>query len=565
MEDFANPDINEITCLCSAQSAKTVMMMALLAWAIAEDPGPILWVTGNAKEATKFAKARLMPMLEQCAPIVEKINKQASGRHDKTTTAIYFPGAPLFITGADSPLSLQSTPFRYIFLDEVRSWKPGALEMVSKRIRSFPHTYKKLIVSTPGGENDGLHRAFMKGSQTRWLFKCPKCGEKHPYGWGKEEEKGGLKWKMDEDTVINGEYQWDELLESIRYECPHCETRWQDVERNRKIIAKSGEWEDVNLAHASNVRSYTWNALLPWWPSWKMQVQEWLEANKALKNGAWHPLRDHVTETRGEVWSDERRFSNDEAILEERSVDYSLDDFQNVAMAVGRYATSELPFFVGEWQEARRIMSVDVQGKGGRHFFTVIRSWSPDGKSRLLDADKCWTWEEIRSKAKEWSVHPKNVCIDAAHFTGEVYTKVLESGNCWKAFKGDAKDYMIVTNAQGNRVRSIWQKTLADPGIGTRMSGKMGTVPLYVFSKPSTIDRLDMCIHGLVDGWEIPLFTSDDYRLQVTAYYRHEFLDTRGMPRTEWRSKRDDHFADCERMQIAAATILKLIHFFPNG
>ncbi|MFZ4695702.1 MAG: phage terminase large subunit family protein, partial [Verrucomicrobiia bacterium] len=51
MEAFADESVNELSCMCSAQSAKTLTMLCLLAWAIAEDPGPILWVTSSVQEA----------------------------------------------------------------------------------------------------------------------------------------------------------------------------------------------------------------------------------------------------------------------------------------------------------------------------------------------------------------------------------------------------------------------------------------------------------------------------------------------------------------------------------
>lgn len=540
--------------MCSAQSTKTVNMMVMAGWSISEDPAPMLWVTGNAKEATKFAKSRLMPMLEECAPVVDKI---PDGRYDKTNTAIYFPGSPFFITGADSPLSLQSHPFKAIFLDEVRSWREGALEMVSKRVRAFPHFYKKIIVSTPDMADDPLHRAYLDGSQTQWHFLCPECGEDHLFGWGRSDERGGLKWDTNEKTFDKGDYVWDNLFDTIRYECPHCDAQWKETTANRKMISRSGFWKDYNPNAASNVRSYCWNALLPWWPSWEMQVKEFLLATKALKVGAWKPLKDHLNETRGEIWTDERRWRNDERAIEDRVGDYEIGDF----MAVEKFADINFPRKIKEWEEVRRIMSVDVQGKGGRHFYLVIRSWTMDGRSRLLHHEKVFTYDDIRSLAKEWMVHPNYVCLDAAHFSGEIYQEIMKTGNKWKAFRGDKREHFTVTDAMGNRVQRIWQKSLADPGIGTKWAQRVANIPIYLFSKPSTIDRLDMFLHGLVPGWEINNLATEDYRSQVMAYYRHEFHDTHGNRKVEWRSKREDHYADAERINLTCAAIEGFLQF----
>ena len=532
--------------------------MVLLLWCIAEDPGPILWVTGNAKEATKFAKARLMPMVEKCGPIIDKI---PTDRYGKTTTAIYFPGAPLYIAGADSPLALQSTPFRYIFLDEVRSWKDGALEMVSKRVRSYAHSYKKVIVSTPATAGDKLHRAYLQGSQSKWHFDCPKCDQSHEFGWGDPDKPGGLKWDCNDQTKPQGEWDLNKVIPTIRYECPHCDASWTDTPKNRKMISRMGHWEDTNPKAPANTRSYTWHAMLPYWPSWgKDLVTEFLKATKAMKQGAWHPLKDHLNETRGEVWDESRRFERDDELIDARVTEYPVGDFQ----LVDHFAAPKNPLQItSDWTEVRRIMSVDVQAAGGRHFYVVVRSWSNDGRSRLLYHAKANSWDELRTIQEDWKVHPNYVCIDAAWTAGgEVYQEILNSRNQWKAFKGDDKEFFTTTDPSGIRVRRIWQKSLADPGMGTGMQGQLPKIPLYLFSKPSTIDRLNSFIHGIAPGWEIPPMATDDYRSQVTAYYLHEFVDNKGNTKYEWRTKRkDDHYADCERIQIACAAIHGLLQF----
>jgi hypothetical protein len=544
MEDFADPEVNEITLMTSAQSAKTETIMALLAWCIAEDPGPILWVTTNQTQARLLARARLMPLLEKCPLIADKIPE---GRYDKTTTVIYFPGAPLVICGADSPSNLQSTPYRYIFLDEVRSWKPGAPEMVAKRTRSYPYSYKKVIVSTPDRESDHLHRAFLAGSQEHWHVKCPDCGYEHEVEWGDQKTPGGLKWDKNEVTYVNGKWQWEELFKTVRYKCWNCDREWRDNNADKKALSNTGRWVASNTAAPQNAKSYHWNALLPWWASWTVQLKEFLEAKKALKTGAWMPLKDHINETRGQVWSDDYRFEDDAGFLGDRVSDYDHYEFSTVAAACRRLG---LPVKVGSFEEVRRLMTIDVQGKGGRHYYYVIRSWARGGESRLLDAGKLWSIEALKDAAKEWYVDPDNMIFDTGAFTTELYQEIMASGRRMKAFKGDPRDSFM-----NGSLRQIWTKTFIDPAIGTSMEGRIGMIPLYLISRPSTCDMLDSCITGRTPGWHIHKEAPDEYRQQVTAYYRHEWTDPKGINRMEWRAKRDNHYADCERYQIGASVI----------
>ncbi len=556
MEDFKDPSVNEITCQCSAQSAKTETLIALLLWALSEDPGPILWVTVNQEQARKIARQRIMPAIDMCAPVIDRV---PDGRYDRTTTTIYFPGAPLVICGADSPANLQSTPYRYIFLDEVRSWRPGAPEMVSKRTRSFPHSYKKVTVSTPDRENDYMHRSFKKGSQSEWHCKCPECGTEFSLQWGDEKTPGGLKWDKNDETFVDGKWRYDRVLETIRYKCWGCEKEWRDNPRDRKELSNSGRWVKGREDHAKKVRSYTWNALLPWWPLWEDQVKEYLEAMDALRVGAWEPLKDHINETRGQVWTENYRFIEDRGRLEERTGAYDRWKMQQQAvMTPLEKNVRPLMRFNGDFVEHRRFFANDVQGAGGRHFFGTIRAWMQGGRSRLLHEGRFASYEHIREVAEEWGVTPDNVLFDAAHYSTEIYGQVLASGNRWKAFRGDKAEYFVVRNGE-DRERRIVQTSLVDPGQGTSNQGQFGSIPLFLFSRPSTIDLLDAMISGLVPGWEIHEEASEEYRRQVVAYYRHTSHDKHGQEVQEWRSKGADHFADSERIQIAAAKFTGLM------
>lgn len=537
MEDFADPSVNEITVLCSAQSGKTLTLLALVAWLIAEDPGPALWVTAKLGEAKKLSKGRVLPLLERCGPVADLL---PTNRMFKTTLEIYFPSAPLFLTGSESPASLQSTPFRFVILDEARSYPPGALEMVSKRFRSFSHNYKKVIITTPALEGDAVHRSYLAGHQARWEVVCPGCGHSHDMRWGDQKTVGGLKWDKNEETYDEsiGAYRFEALTKTIRYHCwnPECEHVWHDQMADRKQIATEGAWVSGNPNAPSNHRSYTWNALLPWWPAWKDQVMEFLQAKKALEWSDFHPLKDHMNETRGEVWTDQLRYGDDDKYLAQRVANYDpLEPWEH---------------------ELRRFMSVDVQGAGGRHFWYVIRAWGAGAKSRLLAYGKALSWEELKSKHEEWDVPADNVVIDSGQWAPEVYQKVIDSGYRWKALKGDDKDgYKI----QGKTF--LYQKSMVDPTLGRKKDRQIRDIELYVWAKYGVIARMYAFIHGVMGEWEIFDGTSEDYNLQVTTWDRRARVGRNGHESLEWYQKRkEDHLADCEQMQIVAAAATGLLH-----
>jgi len=119
-------------------------------------------------------------------------------------------------------------------------------------------------------------------------------------------------------------------------------------------------------------------------------------------------MKAFITETHGEPWQDKLRFAKSEGYLDNR-----LKDFDPQA-----------PWPI----EARRFLSIDVQGKDGRHFYRSVHAFAQGGHHRVFAWDKAWSVEEVRSVTTTWKVPPQNVVIDAGHFTAEVYTYILDSG-----------------------------------------------------------------------------------------------------------------------------------------
>jgi phage terminase large subunit GpA-like protein len=538
MECLADPAINEIVIMCSAQSAKTLTMLAMLAWIIKEDPGPTLWVCKSKEEAKKLSNMRLYPLLERCGPVAELLPARGPQRK---ALELYLPGMALVLAGSDTTAALQSTPYQWVFCDEARSYKKGTLGMISKRFRSFGAAYKKIVISTPNEENDEFHEAYLAGDQRIRLVPCPKCGNEHTLDWGDRDTVGGLKWDTNDETFDKerGEYRWDALRATIRYQCwnPECDHVWRDVSADRKYMSRVGRWEPTNENAPSNVRSYNWNAVLPYWASLEPQVREYLSALRMLTIGNTAPYKDHITETRGQVWSSLYAYAKHDKYIAARTVAYNPRDV---------------------WEEEKqRFMTVDVQAKGGRHYYYVVRAWGLGGKSRKLAHGIAWSLGELRQVAADWSVKPDNVAVDSGTFTSEVYGYVVESNYRWKALKGDDR-WSFKTEGED----WLYQISPADPAIGSTNQGKVRPIQLYVWANYGVLDRLLAMMHGYVGQWQLPEEDQDEdeYARQVTAKGRRKVEDKKGRPKDEFYNKRkDDHYCDCEQMQIVCASARNLL------
>lgn len=542
MERYGDPAVRKIACQCSAQSTKTVLMYGCAGYSFLEDPGPMLWVTKSKPEAVKMVEAYIWPFFENTPKLAALL---PSSREKKKKLNLYVGGTYFNVAGADTKAALQSLPYRYLFLDEVRMWRNGALEMVSKRTRSFPHNSKQFMISTPDMEGDMMDRAFLSGTQEHWHFRCRECGHGQELRWGEKGKPGGVKWDTNDVTCPGGRWNEDEACKTLHYECEACLHPYRDIRpsgADRKWFCREGEWVAYNDLAPSDYVSFTWSALLPFFTSWEDQLKEFLRAVEALKAGDFTPLKDHWNETRGKPWADRLRFAKEDDFLKDREEDYRVGD---------------------PWpEELRRFMTVDVQGRGGRHYYVTIRAWARFGRSRKLHHEKVYTREDLVRLQKEWNVDPKCVGIDSAYSTTEVYQLCVESGMLWKALRGEEKQFF--TQPDGRR--AIWTMSKFDPALGTARQGRVQEVPLWLFSAPQTRERLVMMMYGDLGDWRIPLNEDVEYKRQITAWERKYITEGRNTGSYVWYRKRnDDHYEACERMQIGMAAMSGVLESAGNG
>lgn len=528
METFADSTVNEISVMCSAQSAKTQTIMCLLMWAIKEDPGPIQWVMAAQDEAKTFSKTRLLPTILNTPCVEELINSQDIAVN---TLEVNFPGAPLLITGANSKSKLQSNPKRYLFLDEVRNYPPGAYEMVRKRVRAFWNS-KVITISTPDMANDHVHRAFLQGDRRYWHFECPHCAQLQKL------EFKQIKYDTNETTKPGGVWDFDAVAKTIRYECVACAKPITDDAATRKHIANKGRWIRENPHAPSNKVSFTWNALLPPWVRWRDVVEEFLISHGTLRLGDHQPYKAFINETLGEPWEDRLKEVTDFGALLSRRASYTLGD---------------------KWaDEKERLIAFDKQKD---HYRYVCRAFGVDGESRLVEFGRCDTDEQCDEVVARLNVKKYNVMMDSGHEAVAVYRICAKRG--WKAFKGTSHEYFAGENEDGEKVRKLYSKTFADPAIGTEYEGRVPKVKLYLWSNPGVKDMLAEWIAGFGPNWTIPSDESaamNDYISQVTAEKRIEKIDAKGRSFFEWvQVRRDNHYWDCECMMTVAALVSGLV------
>jgi len=521
----ADNRVSQIVVKCSAQSSKTQTSMIIAAWAIAEDPGPMMWVMAARDEAITFARTRFMPTLENCRPVRDLM---PHGRHDKTTLEINFATMPLILAGANSKSKMQSKPVRWLLLDECRNYPPGALEMVMKRTTLFWNS-RTIIISTPDLKGDAMDRAFEEGNAIEWHFDCPGCGVAQPLDFELQ-----MKWDTNETTRPGGKWNFNRLAPTIRYECPYCKHTIRDTPGERRWIASSkhGRMVAKNPSATDGKISVTWSAFIVPQIKWRMLVEEFLIANECAKRGDIQPLKSFINERLGQSWENHAGEGEESAVADRR----------------GKFRLGD------RWEkEACRILTADRQPDC---FYYVCRAWAANGESRLIESGQTWTEEDLNEKALALGVAVGDVGIDSGFNAAECYRACARYG--WKAFKGTPVPNFTATLSNGQKVKRIYAKAKADPMIG--QAGGMRRVRLFLFSDPAIMDMLDLFVSGKALAWEIPSDVSEQYVHQMKSKIRCEKTDGRGQVTHPWRNAHpDDHLLDCEKMNLLVAVIKGLL------
>lgn len=274
----------KVVLLCASQTMKTRLMLNLLGYIIAVDPGPTLLVEPTQKDAKDVSVDRVSPMIRDTAVLKEKVADFKSRDSSNTLDHKKFPGGHVTFAFATSPSALASRPIRYLLLDEVSRYDASAgkegdpVRLAEKRTTTFWNR-KIILASSPG--NDGncrITKAFEYSDQRDWFVRCPYCDFEQVLLWeGIVWSKNGEKVKakrMEGDDFI----PYETLIEptDARYRCSHCDCLIEN--RQKYMMIEKGRWISQNLA--GRYPGFRINAFNSMVRTWGDIVLEFIECEK---------------------------------------------------------------------------------------------------------------------------------------------------------------------------------------------------------------------------------------------------------------------------------------------
>ncbi|MFN0254495.1 terminase gpA endonuclease subunit [Pedobacter ureilyticus] len=263
----------------------TALVVGGICYIISETPDGILFTASDIQLAAKTVEERLDPVIRSSSLnhlIRPNVIKRSNNRSGDTSKKKEFAGGTLTSAGTNSANTFRMFSAKYIFADDYDTspteiGKEGSPKMVMKtRQNSFGDKAKTFMISTPTvTQTSATYKQYLLGTQEKWNWPCPHCGQYFPVEWFVKLEDGsksGVIYDLDDEKKL--------IPDSIRYVTPCC--KGIILEKEKYDLNLLGKWiPTVEKPVERNHRSFQKNSIYnpPGFDGWRTLVEEWLAAN----------------------------------------------------------------------------------------------------------------------------------------------------------------------------------------------------------------------------------------------------------------------------------------------
>jgi phage terminase large subunit GpA-like protein len=515
---FGDRSIRQITFVKSAQIGGTTLLANLIQYAIAEDPGPILYVTSTAENAKSWSERELIPRVRSCAAI-KPVMPDDPDLFKKTE--MQFKTCTVKLVGSNSEANLASRPTRYLFCDEVDKWPDASateapsLELALARTNFYRSICKRVLVSTPTVATGAIYSQFLSGSQHRYHIACPECGHRQHLQFE------NVRWS-DALRGPDGVWDLDGVADSACYQCEECGELWSQ-ELQRGLVSK-GEWIAGNPAAPRDHISCHLNAMYSPQSTWGELAKLFLQ-----KQSTPGGLHDFYNTYLGLPWEDRATTIKDDSLLDLRG-GYRQREIPSAAVIDGQAPVLTLCADPGgkrtHWTVEARLMSGE--------------SWVIDW-GEVADVDDLVREDFLNARTYlmpdgETSVRPLAGLIDSGFFTERVYSVCSRSDGLYWPSKGGAATFKHFASTPL-------------PGVGTILYSYSD----FVWKMHLYIERIAKRLPPLL---HFPADASRDFIAGHSGQVLVENKNNRSTP-YQFKNLENDHYGDCTKLHCVAWAILK--------
>lgn len=535
MDSANQPWVRQVTTLKSTQVAGTESLLNVMAFAIDQDPGPIIYVMPSREDAADFGADRVLPMIRASAALRRHLTRE---RHDAKRRRIRLRRCSVYLRTARVPSELASRPARWLLLDEVDKWptwtqkEAGPFELAVERTRTF-WNHVIYVNSTPTVAGGLISREFAKGDRRRFHVPCPACGQFQLLRFA-QLKFGGIET---EEAMRSEKAAW--------YECEHCQHHITD---QQKVAALArGAWLCEGLDWREHVRDgqlippedrhphrsyHIWAGYSPWVTWWEVAAK-WLAAKDDPA-----ARQNFVNSWLGEPWEEKVAEPKSSALLACR------DEYLR-----GQVPPGVLVLTAG----------ADVQK---RFLPWVVRGWGLDRESFLIEHGTADTLERLGELLfkRDWTGGDKSrpqvvvrlLMIDARYRT----TEVIEWARKWGALVKPS------FGVESDDPRPFTPKSVdRNPFTGQSLPNSVivwhTNVAQFKDVFAAAIERGNEPGPG---AFHLPKNVDENYVAEVTA--EHKVLVRSGKnARERWVKKpgvRQNHYLDAEVLAFAAAQLIRV-------
>lgn len=530
LEYFSDDSVREQVLILPTGAGKTTVFDVAIPYILSEAPGSILLSMMTDPDAKEHMEDRLLPILKACEPIAPLF--ASVDRHAKRKDAIILPHVSLFVGGANKA-NFQRKSVRYVFLDEAWLIKHGLVE--EARARTHSRWNARVIIVSQGGDqhinlqnerrDSELFAAWIRSDRREFSMVCPTCTEMSRWDFK------NLKYEVSKRE--DGSVDEVAVAESATYECPNCQTRYEDKPDVRRGLSIASKYVPTNPGGLPGHHGWHAPAVALFHEKWGDLALGWTRAQRALSLGDQEPLKIFKTKRLAEFWREEE--TAPEVTL--GGAGYSKAEYENGE------PWGEEKFFT-KLSTVQRAITIDRQRD---HRWVVCRAWNRDGSSRLIWEGRVNTSEDIEQLRIRLNVMPQCTFQDAQYETGEVYDECVKWG--WIGLRGSGEDGFMHFAKNRPSVKKFFTK------VEHALAPKGGLAKYLYWSNEKVKDILANLRAGKGARWETPDDVSGDYIHQIASEVKRDVVNkTTKAVASRWvRIRKDNHLWDCEAMQTLFA------------
>ena len=567
---------------------KTIGTVAGLCSRIATWPTRALVVkpTGGAGPAgaKSFSKTRLQPCIRATKILAEKIPTGAQ-RYAFSVSQMSINGSVIDLTGSNSVAQLGENRCDIVLQDEVDKYPPQTEDSKEAAPMALADERMKNVIgargykfSTPTLGGSGIWSVFKSTDMRRRFVPCPHCNPDATLPAWYSPTLSYHRWKVapkvfmpgwvilawskrysvfepngheafvawDAEAKVNGEWDYDRVEKSARYQCPHCGGHIKPI--------------DVVQIDAFGVYVATAKNPLPGEIGWHVPSLYSTSPDCAVGKMAVKFLKAKRSP------DGVKSFINADLAEPDIGQDQGADKLGAVLKGIE----------IGDsWV---KLMTVDYQ-QLAPYFWFVIRAWNGSEKTHGIKCGSRNQWHEIDELQEEFKIVPQAIGVDIGFDQAEVLRNcaainigtrctldepiqdALPQVNGWNAMKSYGGKRMYRDTETG--LWLPWRlKKDVDPYAGSELAHKM-RIEVLEWLSDIFEDKLENIRLGKTNlEWSISdEMDTEEYHKQMAAKKRvYNKKDARAY-KWETRPGLDDHLHVCEVAQLVLASRLQLISF----